>query len=202
MKIDITFKDLSESEATSLFTKLAEPSTQYELPLSVPKGSVVTTTTPLVDEPQQTPSDELDSNGIPWDERIHASTKTKNKDGSWKSLRGVDKDLVTQVEAELSTGTQNIEAAASSSPLPITIPPAQPATPVSTPTSQYTFGNLMTLIGQMHAAGKTDNNYINTIVGRTSQAFNVQLNTITDIMGNSQMIEYAFSLIEVDGLNA
>lgn len=43
----------------------------------------------------------LDSNGLPWDERIHASTKTTNKDGSWKKLKGVDEATVTAVTAEL-----------------------------------------------------------------------------------------------------
>lgn len=44
---------------------------------------------------------ELDSNGMPHDNRIHAATKTKNKDGSWRNLRGVDPELVKVVEAEL-----------------------------------------------------------------------------------------------------
>lgn len=44
---------------------------------------------------------ELDSNGLPWDARIHASTKAKVADGSWRALRGVDKNLVTVVEQEL-----------------------------------------------------------------------------------------------------
>lgn len=43
----------------------------------------------------------LDSAGLPHDIRIHAATKTTNKDGTWRYLRGVDKDLVAQVEAEL-----------------------------------------------------------------------------------------------------
>lgn len=44
---------------------------------------------------------DLDSNGLPWDVRIHASTKAKVADGSWRALRGVDKDFVTVVEQEL-----------------------------------------------------------------------------------------------------
>lgn len=44
---------------------------------------------------------ELDSTGIPWDGRIHASTKTKTKPGAWTTKRNVDADLVVQVEAEL-----------------------------------------------------------------------------------------------------
>lgn len=44
---------------------------------------------------------ELDKNGLPWDARIHASTKTKKGDGTWTAKRGVDPALVPQVEAEL-----------------------------------------------------------------------------------------------------
>lgn len=57
----------------------------------------------------------LDADGIPWDARIHASTKTQNKDGTWKKLRGVSEVLYGQVHAELQaahagnlgTGTPN-----------------------------------------------------------------------------------------------
>lgn len=46
-----------------------------------------------------------DSNGLPWDERIHASSKALNADGTWRTKRGVDKALVAQVEAELRSRT-------------------------------------------------------------------------------------------------
>lgn len=44
---------------------------------------------------------EVDSEGLPWDKRIHSSARSKVKDGPWKKLRGVDSALVAQVEAEL-----------------------------------------------------------------------------------------------------
>lgn len=44
---------------------------------------------------------ELDSNGLPWDERIHAGTKSKNQDGSWKKRKGVADDVMDAVTAEL-----------------------------------------------------------------------------------------------------
>jgi len=44
----------------------------------------------------------LDSEGLPWDKRIHASTRTKRVgDDTWKLMKGVDKALVEQVKAEL-----------------------------------------------------------------------------------------------------
>lgn len=41
-----------------------------------------------------------DSDGVMWDERIHAETKSQNKDGTWRLRRKVDKALVDQVIAE------------------------------------------------------------------------------------------------------
>ncbi len=43
----------------------------------------------------------LDSQGLPWDSRIHASTKTFIADGSWKLRRGVDPAEVEKVKAQL-----------------------------------------------------------------------------------------------------
>lgn len=43
----------------------------------------------------------LDSQGLPWDSRIHASTKTFIADGSWKLRRGVAPAEVETVKAQL-----------------------------------------------------------------------------------------------------
>ena len=71
---------------------------------------------------------ELDKNGIPWDERIHAGTKRKNADGTWSLKKGVDKDLAAQIIAEYQ----------SAAPATTTVPaaPAAPAKPgIPTPTA-------------------------------------------------------------------
>jgi hypothetical protein len=43
---------------------------------------------------------ELDADNMPYDGRIHASTKTKTKAGIWKIKKGVDKDLVKKIQDE------------------------------------------------------------------------------------------------------
>lgn len=58
---------------------------------------------------------ETDNRGLPWDARIHASTKVKNNDGTWRNKRGVEKALVEQVEAELR---QVMAAPAAAAPMP------------------------------------------------------------------------------------
>lgn len=44
---------------------------------------------------------EVDHDDLPHDTRIHASTRTKNKDGRWKRRKGVDEATTARVEAEL-----------------------------------------------------------------------------------------------------
>lgn len=68
---------------------------------------------------------ELDKHGLPWDGRIHAESKGKLTDGSWRKKRQVDPALVAQVEAEL----RQVMGAAPAAPL------AQGVAPVPTPAS-------------------------------------------------------------------
>lgn len=41
-----------------------------------------------------------DSTGTPWDERIHSTPATTNKDGTWRAKRGVTADQIAAVRAE------------------------------------------------------------------------------------------------------
>lgn len=68
---------------------------------------------------------DVDSTGLPWDERIHAETKAKNKDGSWRNRRGVDKTVIASVETQLRAALPpRVEQPA---PAPFTPPPAAAA---------------------------------------------------------------------------
>jgi hypothetical protein len=42
----------------------------------------------------------LDSDGMPWDGRIHATTRTRVADGTWRQKRGVSVELLASVTAE------------------------------------------------------------------------------------------------------
>jgi len=44
---------------------------------------------------------QLDSEGLPWNERIHTSARTKIANGTWKLKRGITPDLVEIVKEEL-----------------------------------------------------------------------------------------------------
>lgn len=54
---------------------------------------------------------DLDARGLPWDERIHASTKTKNKDGSWRNKKGLEASLIKQIENELAAKVGQTQSA-------------------------------------------------------------------------------------------
>ncbi|MGL5280764.1 MAG: hypothetical protein ACRC8W_03285 [Plesiomonas shigelloides] len=73
---------------------------------------IVNNTTVLTDEEfdalTEPQNDLIDSEGLPWDERIHAGSKTRNQDGTWKARKKRQdmsaeewSDYVTGVKAEL-----------------------------------------------------------------------------------------------------
>lgn len=71
------------------------------------------------------PMIDLDSEGIPWDKRIHAGSKAKVKAGTWRTKKGLDPAVLAQVKAELLHAI-NVAANPVAAPaLPIT--PATPA---------------------------------------------------------------------------
>lgn len=64
----------------------------------------------------------LDSDGVPWDERIHASTKTKTAKGKWTKQRGCADDLYKSVTAELKARQPAAQAPQQTGPFP-PVPP-------------------------------------------------------------------------------
>lgn len=74
----------------------------------------------------RTASADLDKNGLPWDARIHSSSKAKTAKDEWKKLRGVDDALVAAVTAELLGKSPAAPAAA-----PAMAPPPPPPAPAA-----------------------------------------------------------------------
>lgn len=85
---------------------LASTTPQQSPPVDIDVNRMIRT-----DEPKQ--ALELDSNGMSWDARIHSANKSKNKDGSWRYIRGIDKGSIKVIEAELrrSLPTQSMVGA-------------------------------------------------------------------------------------------
>lgn len=124
---EVRFTPVSASESTASFTPgvVSAPSPAGAAPSpiapEVPQDGVpMPPTVASVPAPPSTaievpaapstsaPSGDLDIKGLPWDERIHAGTKAKNADGSWRQRRGLnDPALVARVEAELRAVAAN-----------------------------------------------------------------------------------------------
>lgn len=67
-------------------------------------GLTATDSAPAADvqiTPQEIANAELDADGLPWDERIHAGSKTRTQKGIWTSRRGLDEAVRDAVVAEL-----------------------------------------------------------------------------------------------------
>lgn len=83
----------------------------------------------------------LDSQGLPWDSRIHASTKTFIADGSWKLRRGVDPSEVEKVKAQLKELMAVPQALVTDLHRSVTTVPVPPA-PVIIPQLAEVTGNV------------------------------------------------------------
>ena len=106
--------DLDDDAPTQDFVTEAAKMPAYPLPVKPPVfdtappppaprlvPSIPIPSAPL-SPPMSTPvsSNERDSRGVPWDERIHSATKAVNKDGSWRTRRGVEPSLVDTIEKQ------------------------------------------------------------------------------------------------------
>jgi hypothetical protein len=103
-------------------------------------------------EPVVITDEELDSEGVTWDAEIHAPSKSKNKDGTWRAKRASKADEPAPVVAHLVVDPVVVVA----EPVVITQPVviAQPVVEPVVVTPTLTFSDLMTLISRKMGEGK------------------------------------------------
>lgn len=107
-----------ETEVHSKYTESGDlPATSINVPLKPLNNDV--------NPPVTLDSSKLDTEGVPWDERIHTKARTKVRAGTWKLKKGSDADVVSKVKAEL---IQNVQLTANPTPIPPA--PITPTTPV------------------------------------------------------------------------
>lgn len=95
---------------------------------------------------------DIDEAGLPWDTRIHASTKTKTAKGLWKKRKGVDADTITDVEAELhELMAIPVSGQTQQEQQPVIIPPPQQEQTAGAPT---TFAEFVKACGAKISAGQ------------------------------------------------
>jgi len=144
----------------------------------------------------------VDADGLPWDERIHAPSKSQNKDGTWRKKKKLEDAFVAGVEAELRS-VQRVPVAMPAAPTPPPMPQVdqQPA-PAAEGIDFHTF--MQQLSAQMQKRDETGQPVINAdylaqATAEISGAWSVPLNAITDIPSNPQMITYAIQVFQRDG---
>lgn len=98
--------------------KSAAQDTETVIPAKSPanKPETVSNIVPIVkadSNPFNDPNIELDLHHHYWDEEIHTEVKSKNKDGSWKLKRGIDRELAEQ---KLKEQTYQFQQAVGRSP--------------------------------------------------------------------------------------
>jgi len=140
-----------------------------EAPMIAPEVAPVTTTTNVIPAPvQQTasvvpaqtepaaPSNlvngvEVDSSGLPWDIRIHASNKARAKAGTWVRKRNVDDAEFTRIEAQLrhALNAPALPPVVQSIPLPPAIPALPPV--AEAPVVSVPMATLQPLVQQIPA---------------------------------------------------
>ena len=129
---------------------------------------------------------ELDKDGMPWDERIHAGTKTKTAAGIWTKRKGVDDAVREAVTAELRA--QYPAPAAPAAPAA----PVAPAVPTITPpappvVAQTSYTKLVDWLAKNTGEGKYLNaEYVNSVFASNNTS-------IAALAGNDEMAEQFLS---------
>lgn len=237
MKYSLTIHDLSASQVTDLMnrvngeatiTSVIDPKVTsiVENTMAAAAQNVVAANTPATDLDavmtastnellKSTKTGELDSAGMPWDERIHSGSKKTNADGKWKLRKNVDENLVKQVEAENAGGElpaflqKGVPAAVQSATVPATVPAisvvnatapvAAPMPPAPAAAIKRDFSGLMLKISNLFATKQITPDYPNTIVQRVNAGFQTNIATLTDVANDPRMVEYSWQCLEVDG---
>lgn len=102
-------------------------------PTPVPAPPAASTSTGSDNGPGATTvasSSDLDSEGLPWDNRIHSTPAVKTAKGVWRAKRNLDPAVKTAVAAELRSGAAPLPPTAPPAPAPVPAP--VPAPPVPT----------------------------------------------------------------------
>lgn len=170
---------MSRADASPI--DLAPPIAAVPLPfVPPPVASASTTSTTSVNTVAG-----VDSKGLPWDGRIHASSRALTKDGAWRYKRGVEDSQIRSVEYELIAKIKN--------DVPVTLPPVQtmstpsfpstppngpqiPPVPVAPPpmpapeptlphahTADTFKKNLIPVLAKLVRDGKLTHDYVNTL---------------------------------------
>lgn len=109
----------------------------------------------------------VDATGIPWDSRIHASTKALSQDGTWRARRNVDAGTKAKIEAELrATMGAPVAAAVTAAPVLPTLPAAPAATmpPLPGANVETPFTKFVQFIVEQTTAGTINDAWVKQVM--------------------------------------
>ena len=238
MKIDINIRDLTEAQAQDVMKKLScskssDDETISEFPVVITPNPVISGTPAeypvfsgfeiesaeannfertdfeVTHKTTINTTCELDSEGLPWDERIHSSSKKKKADGTWTRVRGIQdaqfEEVKNELKAKMATGT-GIPATP-----PVQEAPAAPAIPpmvatvtqipqVMTQPVSRDFSLLMTRIQNGIMAGTVNPALLQEIAVEINNERGVQLRQIIDVSNNPELTEFAHQKFDLKGI--
>lgn len=216
-KFSVIVQDLNAEEARLLINELdggtlfkdAQPQRPSSIPVLDAPAFATAGAPPLPTfaTARAVPAD-VDSTGLPWDDRIHAGSKSKNNDGSFKKKKGIQPVEFERIAAELKAGQPSAPAAPQAPsapvmqapPMPQAMPSAAPPPPPAAPVApSRDFQGLMQQISKLFANKAIVPTYPDTIVSRVNSGFGATIATITDVANDPRMVEYAWQCLEVDG---
>lgn len=220
MKFSLIITDMTEEDVSSLMSKIQEQEVQVNTEAKLGPQQTVVDHTEAVQtivetaEEQLETSDDFDAMGLPWDERIHSSNKKKTSKGVWTRRRGVQDVTFNEIVQELRDGGKHAVAVTSPpvvkepidvpQPTPGTVQPVNvtPPLPVAQPQPApgRDFEGFLNQVNSLFANAKIDADYLPSVVERINGDFpDFQINTITDIANNNDLVDYAWQCLVVDG---
>ena len=143
---------VNDEEAENLLRRIGE---RGDVEISGGTPLISTSAAPAAPAAPTTPAEsaEVDINGVPWDARYHAKTKTKKKDGTWKAASGMDDATKAEAEkyaASFKSASETPETPAAPAAPETPTAPAAPTAPAPVSFEQLTAGftEVIARIGQ------------------------------------------------------
>lgn len=204
MKFTLTISDMTSEDVYNVLSSV-EGEVQGQTPEIHADAGILANA-----ELQEITDEEVDADGLPWDERIHSGNRKKTAKGVWQRRRGVKDVTYDEVVEELRGGKAEENLPEAPTPVQAELPVApvtptpvpQSAAPTPTPVvngSARDFKGFMSQATALFAQNQIDQNYLPEIVQRINNDFKTEINTITDIANNNEMVEYAWQCLQVDG---
>mgnify|MGYP000735890406 CR=1 FL=1 len=152
------------------------PAPQAPVVMPVATTSAATPTPPAVT---------VDKDGLPWDARIHSSSKALNADGRWRAKKGLNDDaMVATVQAELRA----LMAIPAAPVAPVVAAPTLDAVAQTPTVDPTTLPEFMTRVTPLMMAGKLTMPQVDAVL----QAFGVT-GGVTSLMQRPDLIPHVWA---------